>query len=200
MKICRSPQCKGATFDDSVDQCPNCTGKLEPLLVTEGSVIIPPAQDQTPPGAGPQCPKCGAKMVEGTSFCEKGCQLSGASPNQGGFSGRRMNTGPEIPTDAKASLWLECHGAKAECKDGDVLGRGGSVRADFFDNPKVSSNHCAVFCTGGQWLIQRLFTGRNPTYLDGSPLEQGQSKPLMGVHLLQIGSTFSIRLQVQKIS
>lgn len=198
MKICRSPQCKGATFDDSVDQCPNCTGKLEPLPVAEG-VILPPAKTPIPPGAELQCPKCGAEMIKGTPFCERGCQISGAPPNQGELLNCRMNTGPAIPKDAEPSLWLEYNGETAECKNGDVLGYEGSVRPDLFHNRKISDNHCAVFCNEGQWTMLRLFTGRNPTYLDGRPIEKGQSMPLMmGIHLLQISSQFSIRLLVQK--
>lgn len=88
------------------------------------------------------------------------------------------------------------------CRDGDIIGRAGTVACEFFDGVRtasgqhpVSRQHVKVIRRDGRWCIIML-SNQTTTQFDGRPFVKGQSEFLTGEHRLQLSTQCEISLRV----
>jgi hypothetical protein len=200
MKTCSSCD-NSPTFTDADEFCSVCGAAL--VLVT------PVREEESHSGADEEvliCPKCASRVYPELPFCVCGEPVTNA---------RRGNEGYRIPPEnvrhesaiqmggvADAhTLWIEfvsVAGGSCQCRNGDVLGRSGTLRADLFAGfTTVSSHHCLLQEISGRWFVIRLPTGRNSTSLDGVEMKPGVPFALVCEHTLQMSSRCIIRLIVK---
>ena len=201
MKICRNCQ-PHRRYDDSETMCLGCSSELEDLIDDEVGFQCPA---NTPLGEDLQrradlpqpatCPTCGIPVTPGMPFCIEGHPTSRVVPAPVAIT--RPCITPVTETD-KLIPWLTIAGVDVACRHGDVLGRLGTLRPDLFNPyPMVSGCHCAILLVNDQWMLQRLPTGRNPTFVDALPIEPGGLIPLTGIHILQMSSQCTVQISLK---
>jgi len=156
------------------------------------------------------CPKCAAPsdviaFLCGTEGC--GSSLEWVMPTQlSAIQEQAPSVLPTVQSPAQPlsqkKLWLLISDNRFECKDGDILGRAGTVAADFFrEIETISSQHAALALKDGNWSLLNLplLPGRaakNLTALDGRDIAIGTSVPLIGEHVLRLSKRCEVRLLV----
>jgi len=84
-----------------------------------------------------------------------------------------------------------------ECKDGDTLGREGTLARSFFSGiGTVSRRHASLTHRNGCWFVTVSPTVQNMTQLDGRELPRGVDQPLSGEHILKLSTQCEVRLTI----
>ncbi|HXU79617.1 MAG TPA: hypothetical protein VN794_23755 [Methylomirabilota bacterium] len=102
------------------------------------------------------------------------------------------------PDAAQAQRLLLIIGKESfECKDGDTLGREGTVAKAFFSAiGTVSRKHVGLALREGAWFVIVSPTVQNITQLDGREIPRGVAQPLLGDHVLRLSTQCEVRLKV----
>ncbi len=189
-----------------------CGGCGQPIL-DRGHIARPPAAPPaaaapvaSAPIAAPAlprkvCPLCGTINESYALLCGgAGCgnDLSAVTPSGG--------TAPPPPAPAPAraasssavpALHLTVGAQRFACRDGDIIGREGTVGCQIFAGlGTVSRRHVALAQRDGQWFLTALAGVQNTTQLDGRELPRGTPQPLTGNHSLRMSTQCEVRLQV----
>jgi hypothetical protein len=128
-------------------------------------------------------------------FCINGHRANQPVPTSGEIPRSGALASEEV---GKIIPWLTIAGVEVPCRAGDVLGRLGTLRPDLFHPyPTVSGCHCALHLIDGRWMIQRLHTGKNPTFIDGQPIDPGCLVHLTGIHVLQMSSSCTVQISLK---
>lgn len=165
--------------------------------------------ESTPAAAAPAvaatakkvCPLCGVVNESFAFLCGgAGCgnDLSAVVPS-GGTPPAKV---PEQPAAAPASpalpgLTLSVGAQNFDCRDGDIIGREGTVGCQVFSGlGTVSRRHVSFTQRDGQWFLTALAGVQNITQLDGRELPRGAPQPLTGEHTLKMSTQCEVRLKV----
>ena len=190
----------------------------QPILGLEA--VSPATATQTAPTQQPtararkKCPRCGnlndayailcacgtplqsnASPAETTQADEEGMPLpgSGAAPLPGS-----LPTSASVPevTLRESRLYLVVGAAQYECREGDILGREGTIANQVFNAIKtVSRRHVHISKQGRQWHLAPLPGVVNKTLLDGRDLPADGSA-LTADHTLRMSSQCEVKLRV----
>lgn len=190
--------------------CVQCETDLSGVKAELTSPLQSASKDTTTRCEVKICPKCAAPseviaFLCGTDGC--GTSLEKVIPTQ-------LSTIQECPSKVlpkvdslaqplgQKKLWLLVSDERFECKHGDILGRAGTVAADFFrEIDTISSQHAALALKDGNWSLLNLpllpgRAGKNLTALDGRAIAIGTSVPLIGEHVLHLSKRCEVRLLV----
>jgi hypothetical protein len=171
--------------------------KLEPKAESAPAVAAPAVAAT----AKKVCPLCGTVNESFAFLCGgAGCgnDLSAVVPS-GGIP--RENS-PGQPAAAPASpalpsLLLSVGSQNFSCRDGDIIGREGTVGCQVFSGiGTVSRRHVSFTQRDGQWFITALAGVQNITQLDGRELPRGAAQPLTGEHTLRMSTQCEVKLRV----
>jgi len=182
-KACPVCGCENAESDFF---CQNCGSdvSLENRAVTPAAPKAAAASSpRSQPAHQPRlCPKCGQANEAIFILCTNcGFDLSAAGPGP-----NRANR-----------LFLVIGHENFECKDGDTLGREGTVARSFFSGiGTVSRGHASLTNRNGCWFVTVSPTVQNMTHLDGRDLPRGVEQPLSGEHILKLSTQCEVRLSV----
>jgi len=185
--------------------CEDCAQPINHILPVEKVPVLKQlggsSQNTTP---NKNCPKCGA--IPSPSF-RLTCDTCGVRfVVQGGVVGESashvasistIGSSEEVSPPIRGSLFL-CFGNKRfELKEGDVLGREGTVAvSDFAVFDTVSRMHACINYVGEVWHIQRL--SKNITEVDGKALDKGELHALnQGSNSVRLSSKCEITLEVK---
>jgi hypothetical protein len=103
---------------------------------------------------------------------------------------------PSEPVFQKPLLLL-VGGQSFECRDGDILGREGSVAREAFASIEtVSRRHVMLSRKENGWFIVVQNDVRNLSQLDGRDMSRGVAHPLTGAHILKMSSRCEVKLKV----
>jgi hypothetical protein len=84
-----------------------------------------------------------------------------------------------------------------ECRDGDILGREGTLARQFFAGiGTVSRRHVKFSRNEKGWAMAAQHGVQNVTQLDGCELPQGVLKFLTGEHILKMSTKCEVKLKV----
>ncbi len=76
-----------------------------------------------------------------------------------------------------------------------VLGREGTIAADYFDKfNTVSRVHAKFTKDGGRWFVTVPAAVANSTMLDGVEMKRDQPYPIVGEHILKMSDQCVVRL------
>jgi hypothetical protein len=149
------------------------------------------------------CPNCGGQNESFAILCvhgDCGAMLEDVVVT-------RISPGPvaEIPGQRPSGppkLRLVIGGESHECRNGDVLGRKGTLACHAFQEiPTVSGRHVALELRDSTWFLVNLppqvgRTGKNVTQLDGRDLGIGEALQLSGEHVLKMSTQCEVKLRV----
>lgn len=144
-----------------------------------------------PPASGEKkCPQCGAGNEAFLILCRQcGADIQAAVT--------RPATCDESAPERALRLILEIGLESFECRDGDVLGREGTIACQTLAAIKtVSRRHVSVSLIDGRWHVTALAGVRNVTRLDGGEMTRNAAQPLTGEHTLQMSTQCAARLRV----
>lgn len=180
------------------------------------AVLAEPAQSAPPPepvaspavtpvavSAKKVCPLCGTVNEFFAFLCGgAGCgnDLSAVVPS-GGTPVAAPAAPPTMAAAAPAGPRLDLSvGAQTfECRDGDCIGREGTVGCQVFAGiGTVSRRHVSLTCRDGQWFATALAGVQNITQLDGRELPRGVPQPLIGEHTLKMSTQCEVKLKVTR--
>jgi len=148
------------------------------------------------------CPLCGTVNEFFAFLCGgAGCgnDLSAVVPSGGATAVEQVPaqsaatpTSPSLP-----SLLLSVGAQSFECRDGDIIGREGTVGCQVFSGlGTVSRRHVSFTLRDGQWFVTALAGVQNITQLDGRELPRGAPQPLTGEHTLKMSTQCEVKLRV----
>lgn len=145
------------------------------------------------------CPVCGTVNESFAVICEgpgcandlMGVAVSGETPRE-----------PESETpvvDTRPRLMLSVGTQKFECRDGDVIGREGSIACQIFSGiGTVSRRHVEIRRGDTEWSLIALAHVQNITQLDGIEMKRGESLPLSGSHKLRMSTQCEVELKIEQ--
>jgi len=176
-QVCGTENAEGDFF------CQNCGAEIS-LPAAAGAPVVSAADAKAAaPAKAPRvCPKCGQANEAVFSLC--------------------TNCGSELPAArldaAQAQRLLLIIGKETfECKDGDTLGREGTVAKAFFSAiGTVSRKHVGLALREGAWFVTVSPSVQNITQLDGREIPRGVAQPLLGEHVLRLSTQCEVRLKV----
>lgn len=153
------------------------------------------------------CPSCYLDNQKDASFCarctcdilavEPGVPSAGAqvAPASAPPSSEISGTAAANVAASGDTLEMVVGNQSHECRDGDIIGRAGTIACHLFEGLlTVSGEHIKVLKKDGRWCI--IILGQNMTQMDGRPLTRGQSEFLTGEHRLQLSRQCEIILRV----
>jgi hypothetical protein len=142
------------------------------------------------------CSGCGASHPSHRLSCDCGERLPAEAPTT---SCNPLNSPSEAgattvePTLRKLELVIG--GQRILLKDGDILGRTGTVEVSSFSRiPEISREHASIVFLNAQWHVIPL--SPNMTELDGVVLSRGKPHPLTGHHRMRLSTKCQITLEV----
>ena len=144
------------------------------------------------------CAKCGTRHPSHRLSCDCGERLPSA-PGQlttlpADQDSVDVSSCTMIEQKPAGELFLCFANQKISLRDGDVLGRKGTVAAsDFAVIREVSREHARILLLEDGWHIVAL--SANITEVDGKVLERGKPHPLRGNHRVRLSSKCEIRLE-----
>ena len=145
------------------------------------------------------CPLCGTINESYALLCSgAGCgnDLSAVTPS-GGTATPVPAATPAAASPATPALHLTVGAQRFACRDGDIIGREGTVGCQIFAGlGTVSRRHVALAQRDGQWFLTALAGVQNTTQLDGRELPRGVPQPLTGDHSLRMSTQCEVRLKV----
>lgn len=156
------------------------------------------------------CPKCFTQAEAFAFLCgQDGCgeSLDKVAPIQVSAyrdspSGASLDSDSVSPTRVQKQLCLLIGNQRFECRNGDILGRAGTVaRHVFGEIITVSNQHVALELRDAEWFLINLplqpgRSAKNVTELDGRDVSIGASVPLVGEHVLRLSKRCEVRLVV----
>lgn len=153
--------------------CQNCG--IEISLAAAGAKPTPPPAAPASPAR--VCPKCGARNEPVFLLCTVcGFDLAAAH-------------GPRLVLIAGAEQF--------ECRDGDVLGRDGTIARSFFSGIRtVSRQHARLTRRDGRWFVTVSPSVPNITELDGREIPRGAEQLLTGAHVLKLSTQCEVGLKL----
>jgi hypothetical protein len=102
----------------------------------------------------------------------------------------------EQKTEIEPGLKLIAGGEEYVVRDGDILGRQGTIAKDFFERtPTVSREHVLISKRAGQWYITIPDWVANSTMLDGVEAPRGEPQLIIGERFLKMGGNCLVRLK-----
>lgn len=147
------------------------------------------------------CPLCGTvneffALLCGGAGC--GNDLSAVVPSGGTPAEKTPEQPAASPTSpALPALVLSVGAQNFDCRDGDIIGREGTVGCQIFSGiGTVSRRHVSLTRRDGQWFLTALAGVQNITQLDGRELPRGAPQPLTGEHTLKMSTQCEVRLKV----
>ena len=147
------------------------------------------------------CPLCGAinefyALLCGGAGC--GNDLSAVTPSGGTAPPPSAPApAPAAASPATPALHLTVGAQRFPCRDGDIIGREGTVGCQIFAGlGTLSRRHVALAQRDGQWFLTALAGVQNTTQLDDRELPRGLPQPLTGDHSLRLSTRCEVRLQV----
>jgi hypothetical protein len=155
---------------------------------SQDNAVICPACDATNEYYLILCSSCGAELAAKS--------LSAAPRNE------VVKNEPESTKIPDNKLMIVVGNLRCECKDGDVLGRAGTVACQIFSGiGTVSGRHVSVSIRSGEWWLTNLQlqpgkSVKNATIVDGRELAIGDSVRLSKDTMLQMSTKCTVRLQV----
>ena len=147
------------------------------------------------------CPKCGATPASHRMICECGerlfentdSQVESKKPSNPSDRDAGLNNSESMVSST--GLFLSLQNRRVELKDGDILGREGTVAVSSFSIiPEVSRQHARILKIGTDWHLVGL--SENITEVDGNPLQKGLPFALRGLHRVRLSSKCEIILEV----
>jgi hypothetical protein len=173
--------------DENSAICASCGQPISHIVAVEPLGEVLP--DSTPSPSDIICPKCGEKNQAPTLICSR-CQA--VLPRSG------LNSpvpAADSPAEERFEVLIGNH--THECKDGDIIGRDGTIACHLFQSLlTVSGQHVKVLKKDGRWCIVML-SGQTTTQIDGRPLRKGQIEFVTGEHRLRLSSQCEISLRLQ---
>lgn len=179
-----------------------------PVIAESGAAAPPAAPGPGVVGERKRCPRCGAENAGFAILCDDCGELLGNSPKvpagskTGGWSGGAVADAERAGRMPKLELVV---GSQVfACRDGDVLGRTGTVVSQVFAGiPTVSGQHVALELREGVWRVVNLQPPpdrptKNATILDGQAIPIGAAAALTGEHGLQLSSKCVVSLRVSR--
>ena len=191
--------------------CARCGQTIFDIVAVATEPPKPEAKPEAAPtpatpaiGVAPKkvCPLCGAineffALLCGGAGC--GNDLSAVVPSGGTSAANKAAAQPTVAPAAPALpvLLLSVGAQNFECRDGDFIGREGTVGCQVFSGlGTVSRRHVSVTLRDGQWFLTALAGVQNITQLDGRELPRGVPQPLTGEHTLKMSTQCEVRLKV----
>lgn len=147
------------------------------------------------------CPACGATNPAYLDFCTCGIALEAISSPVAPRSEVAENKSASKKSSNK-KLIIVVGNQQFECKDGDVLGRVGTVACQIFSGiGTVSGRHVSVQLRSGEWWLTNLplqpgKDTKNATIVAGRELSIGASVRLTGDTMLQMSTKCTVTLRV----
>lgn len=189
-----------------------CVRCGQPIFDLVAVAVVPPQPESPPLAAAPPaspapaamakkvCPLCGTvneffALLCGGAGC--GNDLSAVTPSGGSVP---VAQPAEIPPAAPAPprLVLAVGAQSFECREGDIIGREGTVGCQVFSGiGTVSRRHVSFSQRDGQWFITAQSGVQNITQLDGRELPRGTPQPLTGEHTLRLSTQCEVKLRVE---
>lgn len=148
------------------------------------------------------CPLCGTVNEFFALLCEgAGCgnDLSAVVPSGGAPAAAQASAQPAATAASPVppGLRLSVGAQDFECRDGDIIGREGTVGCQVFSGiGTVSRRHVSFTLRDGGWFVTALAGVQNITQLDGRELPRGAPQPLTGEHALKMSTQCEVRLKV----
>jgi hypothetical protein len=171
----------GSENSDSDFFCQHCGTEIS--LPAINRAAVPCADSSSPQATAPSsvraCPKCG-------------------TPNDAVFP-LCMNCGFDWSAGPGAAdrLLLVIGQETFECKDGDILGREGTVAQPFFSAiGTVSRKHVGLTHREGRWFLTVSPAVQNVTQLDGRDIPRAVEQWLSGEHVLRLSTQCEVRLKL----
>lgn len=148
------------------------------------------------------CPLCGTMNESFALLCGgAGCgnDLSGVVPSGGAPVAKETPVQSSTPASpGSPKLRLSVGAQSFECRDGDVIGREGTVGCQVFSGiGTVSRRHVSLTQRDGQWFITAMAGVQNITQLDGRELPRGAPQPLTGEHALRLSTQCVVKLKTE---
>ncbi len=175
-------------------------GSAPPAATAPASAAPLPAAPALPRKV---CPLCGTINESYALLCGgAGCgnDLSAVTPSGGTAPPAPAATRTATPVAASPvapALHLTVGAQRFACRDGDIIGREGTVGCQIFAGlGTVSRRHVALAQRDGQWFLTALAGVQNTTQLDGRELPRGTPQPLTGNHSLRMSTQCEVRLKV----
>ena len=168
----------------------------------KAEVAPAPAAPAVPASAKKVCPLCGTVNESFAFLCGgAGCgnDLSAVAPSGGTPVAEQAPAQPAATPASPAlpGLVLSVGAQNFDCRDGDIIGREGTVGCQVFSGiGTVSRRHVSFTQRDGQWFVTALAGVQNITQLDGRELPRGAPQPLTGEHTLKMSTQCEVRLKV----
>jgi len=105
------------------------------------------------------------------------------------------------PPSDQSHLTLEITDQSFELKDGDIIGRGGTVAAHLFSSHKmVSRKHLIISRDQTGWYVTVLPSVPNVTLMDEGSMRRGLKYAISGQHTLNLAGQCTITLNLIDLS
>jgi len=155
-----------------------------------GGESNPETSPEAPAVGDKECPQCGEENEAFLILCRQcGADIQGAEA--------RAASSNEPGSGGELKLTLEIGSESFERRDGDILGREGTVACQALAAIKtVSRRHIGVSLIEGQWHATALAGVQNVTQLDGREMKRNIALPLSGEHTLRMSTQCEARLRV----
>lgn len=206
-----------------IKRCPSCknvNAETVPLCICGADLSGINAELTSPPSNPSEtagvlvevkvCPKCSTQAEAFALLCgQEGCgeSLDSVTPVQVAVHRdapfrASLDSDSVSLTHVQKQLYLLVGNQRFECRNGDILGRAGTVaRHVFGEIITVSNQHVALELRDAEWFLINLplqpgRDAKNVTELDGQNVAIGASVPLFGEHLLKLSKRCEVRLIV----
>lgn len=179
--------------------------KVPSPKATEGSPTSPPPKP-TPVRRTRLCPVCGEENPGYAILCAaEGCGAD-LSRDPESTTQPTVASKPQPSEDAnpkavqpdgarRGDLLLHIGNTCHLCRDGDILGREGTLACEaFLGIPTVSRRHIQLERDADGWFLRVLSDVRNTTRLDGRELPRGEPVRLKNQHTLTLSSHCEVTL------
>ncbi len=194
MNIKKCPTCQQG-FPEQTFFCPNDATDLTAVPIEPQESALQQGQKKEA-GVGKVCARCAAVNKVYAVLCQCGYELTSGDV---GSAPASTSLPPSTPSKR---LVLRIGGSTVDCKDGDKLGRDGTVACDVMRAiPTVSTEHVGLEWREGAWWVRNLplrpnKTQKNATILDGRDIQIGESAVLTANHVLRLSTKCEVYLSV----
>ena len=108
-----------------------------------------------------------------------------------------MNPFNSEKTHIEAGVKVLVEGKAYTARHGSIIGREGTVAADYFSKfNTVSRAHVKFSKQGGRWFITVPASVANSTMLDGVEAKRDTPLPIVGEHILKLSEACVVRVVV----
>lgn len=183
-------KCDVETKDHSVN-----TGDEPKLIESMNKSVTKQSQDDLITCPDPKCGKPNESHSLVCIYC--GTIIAGNSQSDDPRNEAAENEPISEKTSDKKLMIFVGNQQIDECKDGDVLGREGTVACHIFSETKeVSRRHVSVQVRSGEWWLTNLPSTTNITIVNGRKLPIGDSVRLSEDTTLQMSTKCTVTLRV----